>query len=78
VPKLLWVNVGFPREIECQGKVVCTGIWKFPVPNRVEGLLDDARAGILFPRDPRGLHELTYQRSNLISLGVKCEVASIK
>lgn len=78
MPKLLSVNVGLPREIEWQGKPVRTGIWKFPVPNRVEGLLDDAKAGILFPRDPRGLHELTYQRGNLVCLGIKCKVASIK
>jgi ferredoxin-NADP reductase/MOSC domain-containing protein YiiM/ferredoxin len=33
--KLLSVNVGLPREIEWQGKVVRTAIWKSPVANRV-------------------------------------------
>jgi ferredoxin-NADP reductase/MOSC domain-containing protein YiiM len=33
--KLLSVNVGLPREIEWQGKLVRTGIWKRPVPHRV-------------------------------------------
>lgn len=33
--KLLSVNVGLPREIEWQGKLVRTGIWKLPVPHRV-------------------------------------------
>ena len=35
MPKLLSVNVGLPREIEWQGKVVRTAIWKRPVPSRV-------------------------------------------
>jgi MOSC domain-containing protein YiiM len=35
MPKLLSVNVGLPREIEWQGKLVRTGIWKFPVSDRV-------------------------------------------
>jgi hypothetical protein len=30
------------------GKAVCTGIWKFPVPNRVEGLLVMRRPGFYF------------------------------
>ena len=33
--KLLSVNVGLPREIEWQGKVVRTAIWKRPVTHRV-------------------------------------------
>jgi ferredoxin-NADP reductase/MOSC domain-containing protein YiiM/ferredoxin len=33
--KLLSVNVGLPREIEWQGKVVRTAIWKRPVSGRV-------------------------------------------
>ncbi len=33
--KLLSVNVGLPREIEWQGKVVRTAIWKRPVTQRV-------------------------------------------
>jgi ferredoxin-NADP reductase/MOSC domain-containing protein YiiM/ferredoxin len=33
--KLLSVNVGRPREVEWQGKVVRTAIWKQPVPQRV-------------------------------------------
>ncbi|QEE30486.1 MOSC domain-containing protein [Terriglobus albidus] len=33
--KLLSVNVGLPREIEWQGKLVRTGIWKLPVSGRV-------------------------------------------
>lgn len=33
--KLLSVNVGLPREIEWQGKVVRTAIWKCSVPHRV-------------------------------------------
>jgi len=33
--KLLSVNVGLPREVEWQGKVVRTGIWKRPVPHRI-------------------------------------------
>ena len=35
MPKLLSVNVGLPREIGWQGKVVRTAIWKCPVPGRV-------------------------------------------
>jgi ferredoxin-NADP reductase/MOSC domain-containing protein YiiM len=35
VPKLLSVNVGLPREMEWQGKLVRTAIWKRPVPHRV-------------------------------------------
>ena len=35
MPKLLSVNVGLPREIEWQGKIVRTAIWKRPVPGRV-------------------------------------------
>jgi MOSC domain-containing protein YiiM len=35
MPKLLSVNVGLPREIEWQGKVVRTAIWKRPVSGRV-------------------------------------------
>ncbi|HEY4382053.1 MAG TPA: MOSC and FAD-binding oxidoreductase domain-containing protein [Acidobacteriaceae bacterium] len=33
--KLLSVNVGLPSDIEWQGKVVRTAIWKRPVPGRV-------------------------------------------
>ena len=33
--KLLSVNVGLPREIEWQGKLVRTAIWKRPAPHRV-------------------------------------------
>lgn len=33
--KLLSVNVGLPREIEWQGKLVRTAIWKHSVPHRV-------------------------------------------
>ena len=33
--RLLSVNVGLPREIEWQGKLVRTAIWKRPVPGRV-------------------------------------------
>lgn len=35
LPKLLSVNVGLPREIAWQGKVVRTAIWKRPVSGRV-------------------------------------------
>jgi ferredoxin-NADP reductase/MOSC domain-containing protein YiiM len=35
MPKLLSVNVGLPREIEWQGRVVRTAIWKNPVSGRV-------------------------------------------
>ena len=35
MPKLLSVNVGLPREIAWQGKVVRTAIWKRPVSGRV-------------------------------------------
>jgi ferredoxin-NADP reductase/MOSC domain-containing protein YiiM len=35
MPKLLSVNVGLPREIAWQGKVVRTAIWKRPVAERV-------------------------------------------
>lgn len=35
MPKLLSVNVGLPREITWQGKLVRTAIWKHPVPGRV-------------------------------------------
>ena len=37
MPKLLSVNVGLPREIRWQGKVVRTAIWKRPVSGRVFG-----------------------------------------
>ena len=33
--KLLSVNVGLPREIKWQGKLVRTAIWKHSVPKRV-------------------------------------------
>ena len=29
------VNVGLPRDVEWQGKVVHTAVWKKPVPGRV-------------------------------------------
>ena len=35
MPKLLSVNVGLPREIEWNGKVIRTAIWKRPVPGRI-------------------------------------------
>jgi ferredoxin-NADP reductase/MOSC domain-containing protein YiiM len=35
MPRLLSVNVGLPREIEWQGKIVRTAIWKLPVSGRV-------------------------------------------
>ncbi|HTX41951.1 MAG TPA: MOSC and FAD-binding oxidoreductase domain-containing protein [Acidobacteriaceae bacterium] len=35
MPKLLSVNVGLPREIAWQGRVVRTAIWKRPVAGRV-------------------------------------------
>ena len=35
MPKLLSVNVGLPREIAWQGKVVSTAIWKRPVAGRI-------------------------------------------
>jgi ferredoxin-NADP reductase/MOSC domain-containing protein YiiM/ferredoxin len=35
MPKLLSVNVGLPREIAWQGKVVRTAIWKLPVSRRI-------------------------------------------
>lgn len=35
MPKLLSVNVGLPREIAWQAKVVRTAIWKYPVAGRV-------------------------------------------
>ena len=35
MPKLLSVNVGLPRKIPWQGKVVRTSVWKKPVPRRV-------------------------------------------
>lgn len=35
MPRLLSVNVGFPREIQWQGKIVRTAIWKRPVSGRV-------------------------------------------
>jgi ferredoxin-NADP reductase/MOSC domain-containing protein YiiM/ferredoxin len=35
MPKLLSVNVGLPREVPWQGKVVRTAIWKRPVSGRV-------------------------------------------
>jgi ferredoxin-NADP reductase/MOSC domain-containing protein YiiM len=35
MPNLLSVNVGLPREIAWQGKVVRTAIWKYPVSGRV-------------------------------------------
>ena len=35
VAKLLSVNVGLPSEVEWQGKLVRTAIWKRPVPHRI-------------------------------------------
>jgi len=35
MPRLLSVNVGLPREIEWQGKLVRTAIWKRPVSRRI-------------------------------------------
>ena len=35
MPKLLSVNVGLPREITWQGKLVRTAVWKHPVQGRV-------------------------------------------
>jgi len=35
MPKLLSVNVGLPREISWQARVVRTAIWKYPVAGRV-------------------------------------------
>ncbi|MGO8708095.1 MAG: MOSC domain-containing protein [Terracidiphilus sp.] len=35
MPRLLSVNVGLPREIEWQGKLVRTAIWKRPVAGRI-------------------------------------------
>lgn len=35
MPKLLSVNVGLPREIEWEGRIVRTAIWKRPVDGRV-------------------------------------------
>jgi MOSC domain-containing protein YiiM len=35
IMKLLSVNVGLPREVSWQGKLVTTGIFKEPVPERV-------------------------------------------
>ena len=35
MPKLLSVNVGLPREIEWQDRLVRTAIWKSPAPHRV-------------------------------------------
>jgi ferredoxin-NADP reductase/MOSC domain-containing protein YiiM len=35
MPRLISVNVGLPREVEWQGKLVRTAIWKSPVPRRV-------------------------------------------
>ena len=34
-PRLLSLNVGMPRDVEWQGEIVHTGIWKSPVPGRV-------------------------------------------
>lgn len=34
MPKLLSVNVGLPRDVEWQGRIVHTGIWKEPVQGR--------------------------------------------
>jgi MOSC domain-containing protein YiiM len=35
VPSLISVNVGLPRDIAWQGKIVHTAVWKRPVPGRV-------------------------------------------
>lgn len=35
MPKLLSVNVGLPRDIEWNGKLVRTAIWKYPVSRRI-------------------------------------------
>lgn len=35
MPRLLSVNVGLPRQIEWQGRLVRTAIWKNPVPSRI-------------------------------------------
>lgn len=34
--KVLSVNVGLPRIVECRGEAVSTGIYKEPVAGRVE------------------------------------------
>jgi len=34
MPKLLSVNVGFPRDVTWNGKTVRTAIWKSPVTGR--------------------------------------------
>ena len=34
MPRLLSVNVGLPRDIEWQGKIVHTAVWKAPVEGR--------------------------------------------
>jgi ferredoxin-NADP reductase/MOSC domain-containing protein YiiM/ferredoxin len=35
MPSLISLNVGLPRDIEWQGKIVHTAVWKRPVPGRV-------------------------------------------
>src|SRR5258705_11227596 len=34
MPRLLSVNVGLPREVQWNGKIVRTAVWKFPVEGR--------------------------------------------
>jgi len=34
VARLLSVNVGVPREVTWNGKIVRTAVWKLPVPGR--------------------------------------------
>src|SRR5258708_40013146 len=36
MPRLLSVNVGLPRDIEWNGRTVCTGIWKESVHGRCQ------------------------------------------
>lgn len=35
MPRLVSVNVGLPREVEWQGKLIRTAIWKLPIAHRV-------------------------------------------
>src|ERR1700761_1796 len=49
--ELISINVGLPREVEWGGKVVLTGIWKFPINGPIlatkHGLVGDAQADLV-------------------------------
>ena len=65
MPRLLSVNVGFPRDIEWKGRTVHTGIWKGPVSGRCRAKrlnLDGDGQGDLAGHG--GIHRAVYVYQN--------------